>query len=179
MHSYRVNILGFPNARALKQDEQNLGLLDQRLGVEWVQQNIEAFGGDISRITLWGQSAGSMSVDLYNFAYPEDPIVSGLIMDSGTTYLPLENWDTTHSNFSFVATNVGCGNTDADDELACMRTVNSTVLEAFLKGYSDNGTSPSIGFEPVVDNRTRFDNYTELALAGNYSRMVFPLSSRN
>lgn len=42
--SYRVNILGFPNAAAL--DSQNLGVLDQRAALEWVRDNIEAFGGD-------------------------------------------------------------------------------------------------------------------------------------
>lgn len=47
---YRVNIFGFPNAAGLDDDKQNLGLLDQRLAVEWVRDNIAAFGGDVSRI---------------------------------------------------------------------------------------------------------------------------------
>lgn len=52
--SYRLNIFGFPNAEGLA--DQNVGLLDQRLFVKWVQQNIAAFGGDPDRITIWGQS---------------------------------------------------------------------------------------------------------------------------
>jgi carboxylesterase type B len=43
--SYRVNIFGFPGAPGLA--DQNLGLLDQRLAVEWVRDNIAAFGGQI------------------------------------------------------------------------------------------------------------------------------------
>jgi acetylcholinesterase len=66
--SYRINIFGFPNAAKLRQDMQNLGLLDQRLGLEWVRDNIVNFGGDPKRITLWGQSADAISVDNYNFA---------------------------------------------------------------------------------------------------------------
>lgn len=42
--NYRLNIFGFPNAAGL--DEQNLGILDQRMALEWVRDNIEAFGGD-------------------------------------------------------------------------------------------------------------------------------------
>jgi cholinesterase len=55
--SYRINIFGFPKARFLP--DLNPGLLDQRLAVEWVRDNIAAFGGDPKRIILFGQSAGA------------------------------------------------------------------------------------------------------------------------
>jgi carboxylesterase type B len=170
--SYRLNIFGFPNAAALNQSDLNLGLLDQRLGLEWVRSNIATFGGDPSRISLWGQSAGAMSVDYYNFAYPTDPIVSGLIMDSGTALLPSGTYDPTHSNFTFVAGQFGCGKLSADAELSCMRNVSSVAIESFLKSYGDNGTQPSVSFNPVIDNRTKFANYTARALAKNFTQVV-------
>jgi acetylcholinesterase len=58
--NYRLNILGFPNAAGL--ETQNVAFLDQRMALEWVRDNIAAFGGDPDRITLWGQSAGAVSV---------------------------------------------------------------------------------------------------------------------
>ncbi|RDW66208.1 carboxylic ester hydrolase-5 [Coleophoma cylindrospora] len=169
--NYRINIFGFPNAAGLEQ--QNLGLLDQRLAIEWTQANIAKFGGDASRMVLIGQSAGSEAVDFYNFAYHNDTIVKGLIMHSGTAHLDLLiTDDPTHSDFSLVAANVGCGNqTSAAAELACMRKVPASALEQFLHTYQDAGTTPSVQFNPVRDDIVVFTNYTEKAMTGGLSNL--------
>ncbi|KAJ9635538.1 hypothetical protein H2199_008541 [Coniosporium tulheliwenetii] len=168
--NYRLNVFGFPNAAGLS--EQNLGLLDQRLAVEWVRDNIAGFGGDPTRIILWGQSAGAMSVDFYNFAHYDDPIVEGLIMNSGSALVPLRSADTSHSNFSFVASQVGCGNqADAAAELACMRGVPAQTLEQFVGTYQGSGATPGITFAPIADGKVVFDNYTERALEGKLAKV--------
>ena len=64
--NYRMNILGFPNAAGLY--DQNLGLLDMRTSLEWVRDNIRYFGGDPSSIMIWGQSAGAEAVDIHQYA---------------------------------------------------------------------------------------------------------------
>ncbi|ORY70939.1 carboxylesterase [Pseudomassariella vexata] len=167
--NYRINLFGFPNSAALT--EQNLGLMDQRLAVEWVQENIAKFGGDPDKMAIWGHSAGSIAVDYYNFAYPEDPIVKGLIMDSGTAHLDqLMSLDTAQSSFSLVAANVGCGNTtDAVAELACMRKVPAETLESFIVNYHFSGATPSLSFSVIADEKLVFSNYTERAEAGAMS----------
>ncbi|KAJ4413451.1 hypothetical protein N0V82_008525 [Gnomoniopsis sp. IMI 355080] len=164
--NYRLNIFGYPNSGGL--DEQNLGLLDQRAAVVWCKENIVAFGGDPERMVLWGQSAGSISVDYYNYAYPSNPLITGLIMDSGTAFSPIAVEDTTHSNFSFVAENVGCANvTDGyAGQLDCMRSVDAAKIEDFVATYQESGMSPAISFGPVVDERLVFSNYTKQANAG-------------
>lgn len=126
-------------------------------------------------MVLWGQSAGGISVDLYNFAWASDPIVKGLIMHSGTAHIidALASHDTTHSNFSFVAANVGCANqTGAEAELACMRKVPASAIENFLHSYTDAGTTPAIGFVPIRDNSVVFGNYTEKTLNDEISELV-------
>lgn len=168
--NYRLNIFGFPNSKGLKNDEQNLGFLDQRLAVEWIRKNAVKFGGDADRITLWGQSAGAASVDNYNYAYPKDPIVSGLIMDSGVSALPLVSDDAEHTNFTFVATHFGCGNMSAEAELNCFKNISSSAIEDFFKKYNDEASTPALGFNPVNDERTKFANTTARIIAGNFSK---------
>lgn len=162
--NYRMNIIGFPNAGGIPR--QNLGLLDQRLALEWVRDNIVHFGGDPSRIMIWGQSAGAWSVDLYNFAYWDDPIAHAIFAESGNVYAGSTNTDPEHSNFTFVAKNVGCDYpNNYTAELACMQKVDVNEIVAFMGRYQDNSSSvapaqPSISFSVVADEKVAFYNNT-------------------
>ncbi|KAF2034179.1 alpha/beta-hydrolase [Setomelanomma holmii] len=169
--NYRIGIFGFPTAAGLKYDEQNLGLLDQRLALEWTRDNIASFGGDPKHITIWGQSAGAMSVDYLNFAYPKDPIAASLIMNSGTATLSFLWPDPEFTNFTFVAKQFGCNDTEPKVQLECLRKVDASDITLFLKYYAQNGTDPGVAFVPLVDNRTVFENHTARALAGNMSHV--------
>ncbi|KAK4444949.1 acetylcholinesterase [Podospora aff. communis PSN243] len=174
--NYRLSIFGFPNAAGLPQNQQNLGLLDQRLVVEWVRDNIAAFGGDPNRIVLWGQSAGAVSAGFYQYAYPQDPIVEGIIQDSGSETLAagqLSSSDVNHSNFSALAAAVGCGSTSPAQELACMRGANVSALAIINVIQSNNAVpgNPILIFTPVADNVTVFSNYTARSEAGQIARI--------
>ncbi len=115
-----------------------------------------------SRITLWGQSAGAASTDFHNFAFYEDPIVTGFFGQSGTALLPLFSYDTQHTNFSFVAEHVGCNHpSNPAKELSCMRALPWETIEDFVGGYSDNGTMPALTFAPSPDDKIIFANYTD------------------
>lgn len=184
LNSYRLNIFGFPTAAGLPTTAQNLGLLDQRFAVEWIRAHIGAFGGDAARMTIWGQSAGATAVDFYQYAYADDPIVTGLIQDSGTAHLDILKNSAAgdYSSFSLVAAAFGCANSTnstssstaaaAAAELACMRGVPAAQLEAFVAAYEDGADDPALTFIPLVDDVLVFENYTERAAAGNMSRLV-------
>ncbi|KAK3395316.1 Alpha/Beta hydrolase protein [Podospora didyma] len=168
--NYRVNIAGFPWAAGL--ETQNLGVLDQRSALEWVYANIAAFGGDPSRITLWGHSAGGVAVDILNYAYHDNPLAAGLFMQSGTAMVNISRPDRTHSNFTFVAKNLGCDfATDPSAELSCMRQVPMAQIQNFVGQYQDNGTRPPLTFKMVPDDRTVFFNYTARTEKGLISRI--------
>ena len=112
----------------------------------------------------------------YAYDYPEDPLVAGLIADSGSPQL-ITNTDTAHTNFTFIAGLVGCGDLSADKEVSCMRRVPAQTLENALSYYSGNGTEPSVSFTPIADEKTAFANYTQRILDKKIARtvsLVFP-----
>ncbi|KAF7350911.1 Alpha/beta-hydrolase [Mycena sanguinolenta] len=167
--NYRLNIFGFPNARGLT--DQNLGILDQRMALEWVRDNIASFGGDPSRIIQWGQSAGSQSADFHSYAFFNDPIAQGYFLQSGTALLQNFDMDAAHTNFSFVAKHFGCDfPTDGAAELDCMRPVPFALIENFIGQYGDNGTQPALTFNVVRDEKIIFFNYTARAAAGKLAK---------
>ncbi|KAK5109786.1 hypothetical protein LTR62_006519 [Meristemomyces frigidus] len=160
--NYRMNIMGFPNAAGAY--DNNLGLMDQRLSLEWVRDNIPYFGGDSSKIMIWGQSAGAGSVDLHNYAFWENPIAHAIFAESGNAVQGSPWRD--NSNFTFVAQNVGCDfPNNASQELACMQQVDYNKIINFMGQYQDNSTlvnptQPSITFSTVADERLVFHNNT-------------------
>jgi len=85
--NYRLGPFGF-----LKLDEVtdnrilstgNEGLMDQKMAIEWVKENIEAFGGDPDNISLFGESAGAWSVALQSAANPSGNLFAKAICQSG------------------------------------------------------------------------------------------------
>ncbi|XP_016927596.2 esterase B1 [Drosophila suzukii] len=81
--NYRLGALGF-----LSLPEEgihgNMGLKDQRLALQWVQENIASFNGDPDNVTLFGESAGGASVHMHTYARHANRLFHKAIMQSGT-----------------------------------------------------------------------------------------------
>ena len=178
--NYRLGVFGFPGGVGLS---QNVGLLDQRLVVEWVRDNIEAFGGDPSRITLFGHSAGGASTDYYSYAYKDDPIVAGTIAMSGSaTTFGHRTAATGQQAWNTMAELLGCGSSNTTSSSAILSCVKgkstAEVFNASLTaGDQVLATLSSIDqfyvgvtgiWSPTTDNQIIFANYSILGQQGQF-----------
>ncbi len=87
--TYRLGIFGFFAHPELTQESPNhasgnYGLMDQAAALKWVQQNIAAFGGDPKKVTIAGESAGSMSVSALMASPLSRELIAGAIGESGS-----------------------------------------------------------------------------------------------
>jgi para-nitrobenzyl esterase len=93
--NYRLNIFGFfahpeLSAEAPYKASGNYGLLDQNAGLKWVRKNIAAFGGDPQKVTIAGESAGSISVSAHMASPLSKDLIAGAIGESGAAINPTE-----------------------------------------------------------------------------------------
>lgn len=91
--NYRLNIFGFfahpeLSAEAPYKASGNYGLLDQAAALKWVQKNIAAFGGDPKKVTIAGESAGSISVSAQMASPLSRGLIAGAIGESGAGINP-------------------------------------------------------------------------------------------
>ncbi|ESO82687.1 hypothetical protein LOTGIDRAFT_108735, partial [Lottia gigantea] len=82
--NYRLGPLGFLNVNDKNLVQPNNGLMDQHMAIKWVHDNIESFGGDRSKVTVFGESAGSASAIFQTLYPPNDGLFHRVIAQSGT-----------------------------------------------------------------------------------------------
>ncbi|KAF1851638.1 carboxylesterase family protein-like protein [Cucurbitaria berberidis CBS 394.84] len=154
--NYRLSAWGFLSGSKEVQDNNalNLGLKDQRLALEWVQDNIEAFGaGDAEKVTIYGESAGGASVGFHLTAYGgrDDKLFRGAIMQSGNPINfgvlknPLSNADW----YNELVRRTSCGNSSSTFE--CLRQLPAEQLNTAINTTSPASNLSIIQFMPVLD----------------------------
>ena len=92
--NYRLGVFGFLAHPELTQESPNhasgnYGLMDQHAALEWVKKNIAAFGGDPDKVTIGGESAGSMSVSVQAASPLSKGLFRGVIAESGACFANL------------------------------------------------------------------------------------------
>ncbi|KAM0705990.1 hypothetical protein Q7P35_007350 [Cladosporium inversicolor] len=152
--NYRLSSWGFLYGKEIQEEGSTMnGFRDTRLALQWVQENIAAFGGDPSRVTIMGESAGGSIVSALLLAYNgrDDKLFSGAIAQSGPpariNALPtVEDWEPVIAN---ISARVGCA--DAESVLACLREVPSKELSNVFNSTRSAGLGVVIDGDFIVD----------------------------
>ncbi|KAF1811630.1 Carboxylesterase [Eremomyces bilateralis CBS 781.70] len=155
-HNYRTNVFGFPNAPGIPPTEQNLAFLDQRKALDWTYKNIAKFGGDPTKITIFGESAGGYSVKQL-YVNPPNPLpFRAAIMQSQAASFAAGS-----SGWDGLASALNCTGTAA---LECVRAAPASKVKDIVERQA-------LSFGPVVDNVTASNTVAAELKAGDTAKV--------
>ncbi|KAJ7660449.1 carotenoid ester lipase precursor [Mycena rosella] len=173
--NYRLSAFGFLASKEVRAaGVGNLGLQDQRQALRWIQKYIAAFGGDPTKVTIWGESAGAMSVSLQMLANGGDNegLFRAGFMESGSA-IPVGPIENGQKDYDIIVEQTGCSG--AADTLECLRTVPYATLKAaqdaspFIFSYQ----SLVLTWLPREDGVFLTDNPQRLVQQGKVSNIPF------
>ncbi|KAK5114135.1 hypothetical protein LTR62_002705 [Meristemomyces frigidus] len=170
--NYRLSSWGFLYGQAVQDSGNTMnGFRDQRLALHWVQENIAAFGGDPSKVTIQGESSGGTSVGAQLLAYNgrDDKLFAHAIAESGAPLglypdFTVADWEPVIANISKA---VGCAN--SSDVLTCFRAVSSDKMNAAINSTATRGAR----YGPVIDGDFIVDHAVAQLEKGNFVHVPY------
>ncbi|XP_042331879.1 bile salt-activated lipase [Sceloporus undulatus] len=151
--NYRVGPLGFLSTGDASLPG-NYGLKDQHMAIAWVKRNIKNFGGDPDNITIFGESAGAVSVSLQILSPYNKGLIKRAISQSGVSLCP---WAVQKDPLFWatkVAQNVGCPTDNTTTMANCLKVTDPAALTLGYHLDVINLRYPLVhylAFSPVVD----------------------------
>ncbi|KAF8895158.1 Alpha/Beta hydrolase protein [Infundibulicybe gibba] len=179
---YRLGQFGFLGGTHVAGDGAlNAGLLDQRAALRWVQRYIPQFGGDPSRVTIWGQSAGAglIMFQLIGNGGDNEGLFRAAMGDSPPLSFP-PLFDSTYDEgiFEQFATLAGCS--IGPDVMPCLRAASSAALISAGSSTIDARTDTLFVFSPIIDGTFVKEHPVEAFRNGHFARVpVFFGSNTN
>ena len=163
--NYRLGALGFLAHPALTAESPdhasgNYGLMDQQEALRWVRRNILFFGGDPSRVTIFGESAGGLSVHSQLASPGSAGLFHRAIVESGAYQLTQPSLATGEATGAAFATRAGC----TDQSAACLRGL--TVAQVLA-----NQPGGVAGATPVIDNKFLTQSVGAAFTSGQFNRV--------
>ncbi|GJJ77779.1 hypothetical protein EMPS_10138 [Entomortierella parvispora] len=172
--NYRLGMLGWmENDPTWDRDTVpgNQALRDQILALQWVQSNIAAFGGDPTRVSVFGESAGATSIRALLSAPSAWGLYESVIGESDPINIPFKLPASATKIGNYFMTALGC----ATDDLACAR--NKTFQEVLTAQTTANAdaladdkwTTWALVERPTIDGLLIMDDFSELVKANTYN----------
>ncbi|EGC32385.1 hypothetical protein DICPUDRAFT_155629 [Dictyostelium purpureum] len=146
--NYRLGVLGFLGTDLMS---GNYGFLDQIKALEWVNKNIEAFGGDKTKVTIFGESAGSLSVATHMVSPYSKPYFHAAILSSTPFSTGLKDKSKARGYATRFANFINCN----VEDITCLRSKSmEEILDAQAKVRMQVGEKVLDTFTiwaPIVD----------------------------
>lgn len=156
--NYRVASLGFLSFGD-KRMPGNAGLYDQLLALQWVRDNIGAFGGDTKRVTLFGESAGAASVGVHMLSPLSRGLFNAAILQSASPTVPwgFRDKEAARAAATRLAKAMKCSENLDQNTLNCLRQKHADDL---VQNESNMGGVVDFAFTPVEDGKL-IRNFTQ------------------
>ncbi|KZT22324.1 alpha/beta-hydrolase [Neolentinus lepideus HHB14362 ss-1] len=169
---YRLDSFGFlshPDFADGSLGDFNVGFQDQIQALKWIKNHIHAFGGDPSKVTINGHSAGGGSVELHLVANEGEKLFSAAIAQS-VYRSPMASPEQSIPLFQYYADHAGCACGSTEDQMKCLRNTNvSDLARAQDAAYYD--LSGYHFFLPVLDGDIFKDYPTKSIIRGEFARV--------
>ena len=150
--NYRLTFFGFFSTMD-SAAQGNYGLFDQAMAFQWVSDNIGGFGGDNQRVTIFGQSAGGMSVD-FHALYPQNHgLFQRIITESGVAPSPyLDMARDRTRGIQVLSSHLNCSADYSENIVDCLRSKSwLDIKNAILQITSDIANWDALFLMPIVD----------------------------
>jgi para-nitrobenzyl esterase len=168
--NYRLGVLGFLDVSGLGKNipgepAANFGLLDQIAALKWVHDNIAAFGGDPDNVTIFGESAGAMSVNELMVSPAARGLFAKAISESGLGLLATKTKaDAQATSRAFAARHNASGSATLDT----LRALSPTAIVA---DEGRNGAGRDVG--PEVDGQIIPEQVPDLFAKGEFAKVPY------
>ncbi|POS69442.1 carboxylesterase [Diaporthe helianthi] len=159
--NYRVSAFGFlAGSDVLEAGIANNGFRDQRLALQWLHENLKSFGGDKTKVTIWGESSGAESVSAQVLAYNgrDDGLFRAAIGQSGfggvLSRFPggANNTEAMDELYGLLVSNTSCASTaNTSASLDCLRSLPFDDINAALNGTAAAPWPPMLDGDFIAD----------------------------
>lgn len=159
--NYRVSAFGFlAGSEVLEAGIANNGFRDQRLALRWINENVKSFGGDPTKVTIWGESSGAESVSAQVLAYNgrDDGLFRAAIGQSGfggvLSRFPggANNTEAMDTLYSLLVSNTSCASTtNTSASLECLRSLPFDEINTALNGTEAAPWPPMLDGDFIAD----------------------------